>query len=70
MYSQISTRGTRNVKPTRLFLQKKEYITYYLLGRLGVKAINSLVTFALYVWPRPEIIPSPPSDPYHELINL
>lgn len=43
---------TRNVKCTRLFVQRKECIICYSATRL----VDSLVTFALSVWWRPRWI--------------
>lgn len=49
-------RGDHVVKNTGLFLQRRECITSYLPRRLGVKVVNSLVTFSLFVWPRKHYI--------------
>lgn len=63
--SQISTGGTRNVKHTRLSLQRNGYITCFLPSRLRVDTANSLVTFVVSVYPRPHWI-----LPYNELVNI
>ena len=50
LYSQISTKGPRNIKHIELFPPRKGHITYYLPRRLGVDMYASLVTFVLSVW--------------------